>query len=39
VELSDADGGGAHFRVSLPATDAAPLRSDETARVFRTREA
>jgi two-component system OmpR family sensor kinase len=39
VELSDADGGGARFRVTLPATDAAPLRSDEATRVFPTREA
>jgi two-component system, OmpR family, sensor kinase len=39
VELSEADGGGARFRVTLPVTDKAPLRSDETARVFRTREA
>jgi two-component system, OmpR family, sensor kinase len=39
VELSDADGGGARFRVTLPATDAAPLRSDVATRVFPTREA
>ena len=39
VELSEADGGGARFRVTLPATDAAPVRSDEATRVFPTREA
>jgi signal transduction histidine kinase len=39
VELSEADGGGAHFRVTLPATDAAPVRSDEATRVFPSREA
>ena len=39
VELSAADGGGARFRVTLPATDAAPVRSDEAARVFPSREA
>ena len=39
VELSAADGGGARFRVTLPATDAAPVRSDEGARVFPSREA
>jgi two-component system, OmpR family, sensor kinase len=39
VGLSEADGGGARFRVVLPATDAAPVRSDEAARVFPSREA
>jgi two-component system OmpR family sensor kinase len=39
VELSAADGGGARFRVTLPATDATPVRSDEGARVFPSREA
>jgi two-component system, OmpR family, sensor kinase len=39
VELSDADGGGARFRVTLPATDASPLRSIVAPRVFPTREA
>jgi two-component system, OmpR family, sensor kinase len=39
VELSEADGGGASFRVTLPATDAAPVRSDEATRVFPSREA
>jgi two-component system, OmpR family, sensor kinase len=39
VELSEADGGGARFRVTLPATDAAPVRSDEVTRVFPSREA
>jgi two-component system, OmpR family, sensor kinase len=39
VELSAADGGGARFRVTLPATDAAPVRSDEATRVFPSREA
>jgi two-component system, OmpR family, sensor kinase len=39
VELSDADGGGARFVVTLPATHAAPVRSDEGARVFPSREA
>ena len=39
VELSEADGGGARFRVTLPARDAAPVRSDEAARVFPSREA
>jgi two-component system, OmpR family, sensor kinase len=39
VELSDADGGGARFRVTLPASDASPVRSDEATRVFPTREA
>jgi two-component system OmpR family sensor kinase len=39
VELSAADGGGARFKVTLPATDAAPVRSDEGARVFPSREA
>ena len=39
VELSAADGGGARFRVTLPATDAEPVRSDEGARVFPSREA
>jgi two-component system OmpR family sensor kinase len=39
VELSEADGGGARFRVTLPATDAAPVRSDEATRVFPSREA
>jgi two-component system OmpR family sensor kinase len=39
VELSSADGGGARFVVSLPAVDAAPLRSDDAAGVFPSREA
>ena len=39
VELTEADGGGARFRVTLPATDAAPIRSDEAPRVFPSREA
>jgi two-component system OmpR family sensor kinase len=39
VELSAAEGGGARFRVTLPATDAAPVRSDEVTRVFPSREA
>jgi two-component system, OmpR family, sensor kinase len=39
VELSKADGGGARFVVTLPATDAAPVRSDEATRVFPSREA
>jgi len=39
VELSDADGGGARFMVTLPAVDAAPVRSDEATRVFPSREA
>jgi two-component system, OmpR family, sensor kinase len=39
VELSDADGGGARFAVTLPATRGAPVRSDEAARVFPFREA
>jgi two-component system, OmpR family, sensor kinase len=39
VELWEADGGGARFRVTLPATDAAPVRSDEASRVFPSREA
>ena len=39
VELSDADGGGARFVVTLPATRAAPVRSDQAARVFPSREA
>ncbi len=39
VELSVADGGGARFVVTLPATDAAPVRSDGAARVFPSREA
>jgi two-component system, OmpR family, sensor kinase len=39
VELSDADGGGARFVVTLPATHAAPARSDRAARVFPFREA
>ncbi len=39
VELSDADGGGARFRVTLPAIDAAPVRSDDATRVFPSREA
>jgi signal transduction histidine kinase len=39
VELSDADGGGARFTVTLPAIEAAPVRSDEQARVFPSREA
>jgi two-component system OmpR family sensor kinase len=39
VELSRADGGGARFVVTLPAGDAAPLRSDERTGVFPSREA
>jgi two-component system, OmpR family, sensor kinase len=39
VELSGADGGGARFRVTLPATDAVPVRSDEPTRVFPSQEA
>jgi two-component system, OmpR family, sensor kinase len=39
VELRDADGGGARFVVTLPATDAAALRSDDAARVFPSQEA
>jgi two-component system, OmpR family, sensor kinase len=39
VELRDADGGGARFVVTLPATDAAPVRSDDAARVFPSQEA
>jgi two-component system, OmpR family, sensor kinase len=39
VELRDADGGGARFVVTLPATDAAPVRSDGAARVFPSQEA
>jgi two-component system, OmpR family, sensor kinase len=39
VELSDPDGGGARFVVTLPALDAAPVRSDEATRVFPSREA
>ncbi|HEV2875101.1 MAG TPA: HAMP domain-containing sensor histidine kinase [Thermoleophilaceae bacterium] len=39
VELSAADGGGARFTVTLPATRAAPVRSDAVARVFPSREA
>ena len=39
VELSDADGGGARFAVTLPAIDAAPVRSDDAAAVFPSREA
>jgi signal transduction histidine kinase len=39
VALSDADGGGARFVVTLPAIDTAPVRSDEPARVFPPREA
>ncbi len=39
VELSEADGGGARFVVTLPATDAAPVRSDQATRVFPSREA
>jgi signal transduction histidine kinase len=35
VELLDAPGGGSRFVVSLPATDAAPVRSDGAATVFR----
>jgi two-component system OmpR family sensor kinase len=39
VDLLDADGGGARFVVTLPAVDAAPVRSDDPARVFPSREA
>ena len=39
VELSDADGGGARFVVTFPATDAVPVRSDDATRVFPSREA
>jgi two-component system, OmpR family, sensor kinase len=39
VELSGAAGGGARFVVTLPAIDAAPVRSDDAARVFPSREA
>jgi two-component system OmpR family sensor kinase len=39
VELSEAAGGGARFVVRLPAIDEAPVRSDEGARVFPSREA
>jgi two-component system, OmpR family, sensor kinase len=39
VELLGADGGGARFVVTLPAMGAAPVRSDEPARVFPSREA
>jgi two-component system OmpR family sensor kinase len=39
VELSEAAGGGARFLVRLPAIDEAPVRSDEGARVFPSREA
>jgi two-component system, OmpR family, sensor kinase len=39
VELADADGGGARFTVTLPASDAAPVRSDEPTRVFPSQEA
>jgi two-component system, OmpR family, sensor kinase len=39
VTLSDADGGGARFVVTLPAIDAPPVRSDDAAGVFPTREA
>jgi two-component system, OmpR family, sensor kinase len=39
VELSDASGGGARFVVTLPAIDAAPVRSDGPATVFPSREA
>jgi two-component system, OmpR family, sensor kinase len=39
VELSDADGGGARFVVTLPATETAPVRSDLGSRVFPSREA
>jgi signal transduction histidine kinase len=39
VELSGADGGGARFTVTLPAIDAAPVRSDAVTRVFPSREA
>jgi two-component system, OmpR family, sensor kinase len=39
VELLEADGGGARFVVTLPAMGAAPVRSDEPARVFPSREA
>jgi two-component system, OmpR family, sensor kinase len=39
VELSDADGGGARFLVTLPAIEAAPVRSDDAARVFPSQEA
>jgi two-component system OmpR family sensor kinase len=39
VELSEAAGGGARFVITLPAVDSAPVRSDEAARVFPSREA
>jgi two-component system, OmpR family, sensor kinase len=39
VELSEAAGGGARFVVTLPAIDAAPVRSDDAAGVFPSREA
>ncbi len=35
VELLDAPGGGARFVVTLPATQAAPVRSEGAATVFR----
>jgi two-component system, OmpR family, sensor kinase len=39
VELSEADGGGARFVVTLPAIDSTPVRSDYPTRVFGSREA
>jgi two-component system, OmpR family, sensor kinase len=39
VELLDADGGGARFVVTLPATDKQPVRSDRATTVFPSREA
>jgi two-component system OmpR family sensor kinase len=39
VALSGAAGGGARFTVTLPAIDAAPVRSDDATRVFPSREA
>ena len=39
VELLDAEGGGARFVVTLPAGAAEPVRSDDAASVFGSREA
>jgi signal transduction histidine kinase len=39
VELLDAAGGGARFVVTLPASEAEPVRSDRAAGVFPSREA
>jgi two-component system, OmpR family, sensor kinase len=36
VELLDAEGGGAHFVVTLPTTAPTPVRSDRAATVFRS---